>query len=97
MLTPLVKKRELSDFCNVLSVDDVKQYKPSPASYKYAHESLGVNCDEILLMSSNFWDITGASSYGFKTAWINRSKLPEDVLGIEPDYIYSNLKELLNI
>ena len=97
MLTPPVKKRELSDFCNVLSVDDVKQYKPSPAAYKYAHESLGVNCDEILFMSSNFWDITGASSYGFKTAWINRSKLPEDVLGIEPDYIYGNLKELLNI
>lgn len=57
MLTPLVKKRELSDFCNVLSVDDVKQYKPSPAAYKYAHESFGVNCDEILFMSSNFWDI----------------------------------------
>jgi 2-haloacid dehalogenase len=54
MLTPLVKIRELSDFCNVLSIDDVKQYKPSPAAYKYAHESLGVNCDEILFMSSNF-------------------------------------------
>lgn len=95
MLKPLVKNRRLDDFLEILSVDDVKQYKPAPAAYKYAHEKLGVNREEILFMSSNFWDITGAASYGFKTAWINRTKLPEDLLEIKPDYEFINLRELL--
>ncbi|KZE69317.1 haloacid dehalogenase [Fictibacillus phosphorivorans] len=95
MLQPLVKKRKLDGLLHVLSVDDIKQYKPSPAAYKYAHEELGVNRDEVLFMSSNFWDITGAASYGFKTAWINRAKLPLDLLGIKPDFEFRNLSELL--
>lgn len=95
MLKPLVKNRKLDRFLDVLSVDDVKHYKPAPAAYSYAHEMLGVNRDEILFMSSNFWDITGAASYGFKTAWINRAKLPMDLLCIKPDFEFSNLSELL--
>jgi 2-haloacid dehalogenase len=95
MLNPLIEKRELNHLLNVLSVDDVKQYKPAPAAYKYALEMLGVDRDEVLFMSSNFWDITGASSFGFKTAWINRAGLEIDELGIKPDYIYKDLKGLL--
>jgi 2-haloacid dehalogenase len=95
MLNPLIEKRELNPLLNVLSVDDVKQYKPAPAAYKYALETLGVDPHEVLFMSSNFWDITGASSFGFKTAWINRADLEIDELGIKPDYIYKDLKGLL--
>jgi 2-haloacid dehalogenase len=95
MLNPLIEKRELNHLLNVLSVDDVKQYKPAPAAYKYALETLGVEPHEVLFMSSNFWDITGASSFGFKTAWINRAELEIDELGIKPDYIYKDLKGLL--
>jgi 2-haloacid dehalogenase len=95
MLYPLVKKRELNKWLDVLSVDDVKQYKPTPAAYKYALETLGVNRHEILFMSSNFWDIAGAASFGFKTAWINRSELSLDELGVKPDYIYHDLKGIL--
>ncbi|MFD1357049.1 haloacid dehalogenase type II [Fictibacillus halophilus] len=95
MLNPLVEKRELNHLLKVLSVDDVKQYKPAPAAYKYALETLGVEPHEVLFMSSNFWDITGASSFGFKTAWINRTELKVDELGIKPDYIYKNLRGLL--
>ncbi|MBN3554760.1 haloacid dehalogenase type II [Fictibacillus nanhaiensis] len=96
MLEPLVKKRELTDVLDLLSIEDVKQYKPAPAAYQYAHHTLGINRDEILFMSSNFWDITGAATYGFKTAWINRGNLPLDVLGITPHYIFSSLLDLLN-
>ncbi|ANX11815.1 haloacid dehalogenase, type II [Fictibacillus arsenicus] len=95
MLNPLIEKRELNHLLNVLSVDDVKQYKPAPAAYKHALETLGVEPHEVLFMSSNFWDITGASSFGFKTAWINRAGHEIDELGIKPDYIYKDLKGLL--
>lgn len=97
MLNPLVEKRELNPLQKVLSVDDVKQYKPAPAAYQYVLETLGVEPHEVLLMSSNFWDITGASSFGFKTAWINRAELIMDELGIKPDYIFNNIKAITEI
>ncbi|MED1863077.1 haloacid dehalogenase type II [Fictibacillus nanhaiensis] len=96
MLEPLVKKRELTDVLDLLSIEDVKQYKPAPGAYQYAQEKLCVNRDEILFLSSNFWDITGAATFGFKTAWINRGSLPLDVLGVKPHYIFSSLNDLLN-
>ncbi|WP_231607456.1 haloacid dehalogenase type II [Fictibacillus sp. 18YEL24] len=96
MLKPLVKKRELTDVIDLLSIEDVQQYKPAPAAYQYAQETLAINREEILFMSSNYWDITGAAAYGFKTAWINRGNLPLDVLGIKPHYIFSSLKDLEN-
>ena len=42
-------------------------------------------------MSSNGWDITGAKSFGFKTAWINRNGLPVEELNLDPDRIYDDL------
>ncbi|MDR7071776.1 haloacid dehalogenase type II [Fictibacillus barbaricus] len=97
MLKPLVEKRELHDLLDILSVDDVKQYKPAAAAYQYALEKLEVERHELLFMSSNFWDITGASSFGFRTAWINRSNLEVDELGIQPDYIFEDLRGILNV
>ncbi|MGA4721245.1 haloacid dehalogenase type II [Fictibacillus nanhaiensis] len=96
MLQPLVKKRELTDVIDLLSIEDVEQYKPARAAYQYVQETLAVNREEILFMSSNFWDITGAAAYGFKTAWINRGSQPLDVLGITPHYIFTSLHDLLN-
>lgn len=95
MLKPLIEKRELTDVIDLLSIEDVKQYKPAPAAYQYAQETLAVNRDEILFMSSNYWDITGAATYGFKTAWINRGNQPMDVLGVTPHYIFASLNDLL--
>jgi 2-haloacid dehalogenase len=97
MLNPLVERRELNHLLYVLSVDDIKQYKPAPDAYKYAQETLGVERYEILFMSSNFWDITGAASFGFQTAWINRAELKMDELGIEPDYIFNHIKAITEI
>ncbi|ANC79309.1 hypothetical protein ABE65_006325 [Fictibacillus phosphorivorans] len=96
MLKPLVKKRELTNVIDLLSIEDIEQFKPAPAAYQYVHETLAVNREEVLFMSSNFWDITGAAAYGFKTAWVNRGNLPLDVLGIIPHYIFSSLRDLLN-
>ncbi|WP_137790064.1 haloacid dehalogenase type II [Bacillus sp. E(2018)] len=95
MLKPLVEKRELTDVIDLLSIEDVEQYKPAPAAYQYVQDALAVNREEILFMSSNFWDITGAATYGFKTAWINRGNQPLDVLGVTPHYIFASLNDLL--
>jgi len=96
MLDPLVQHAGFREFFNhILSIDEVKQYKPSPASYNYALELLGVKRSEVLFMSSNGWDISGAKNFGFQTAWINRKDLPVEELGLVPDYIFSDLTGLL--
>jgi 2-haloacid dehalogenase len=78
----------------ILSVDTIKVYKPKPEVYYLAVENLGVNKDEILFVSSNSWDVAGAKSFGFLTAWLKRIDKPFDKLEAEPDLIVSSLKEL---
>ncbi|MBD8014933.1 haloacid dehalogenase type II [Microbacterium sp. APC 3898] len=96
MLEPLIKNSVLSELIDeIISVDDIKQYKPTPASYSYALKVLGVERHEVLFMSSNEWDIAGAKSFGFQTAWINRDGMPLDKLGMEPDSIYRDLTGIL--
>ncbi len=96
MLDPLVKHAGLKELFNqVLSIDDIKQFKPTPASYQYALEKLGLESREVLFMSSNGWDVSGAKSFGFQTAWINRKGLPIEDLDLEPDYVFEDLNGLL--
>lgn len=96
MLNPLVKNAGLEElFDQVLSIDDVKQFKPTAASYQYALEQLGIERHEVLFMSSNGWDVSGAKSFGFQTAWINRKGMPVEELDLAPDYIFDDLNGLL--
>ncbi len=96
MLDPLIENSGLTElFDHVISIDEVKQYKPTPASYQYALDQLGIKAEEVLFMSSNGWDISGAKNFGFKTAWINRNNLPVEELNLAPDRIYSDLNGLL--
>ncbi|RAK18854.1 2-haloacid dehalogenase [Anoxybacillus vitaminiphilus] len=96
MLEPLVNHYEFGQwFHHVISVDDMKQFKPTPASYMLVLDRLKVNREDVLFISSNTWDIAGAKSFGFYTAWINRTGEIMDELGIWPDCIYSDLTEIL--
>ncbi|GGD11071.1 haloacid dehalogenase type II [Pontibacillus salipaludis] len=95
-LTPLLEHAGLTDYIDdVLSVDGIKQFKPSQDSYLYALDQLGVKREEVLFMSSNGWDISGAKNFGFQTAWINRNRLPVEELNLEPDKIYEDLNGIL--
>ncbi|MBT2572070.1 haloacid dehalogenase type II [Planococcus sp. ISL-110] len=96
MLDPLIENAGLADvFDQVLSIDEIKQFKPAPESYQYALEKLGLESREVLFMSSNGWDVSGAKNFGFQTAWINRKNLPVEELELEPDYIFTDLNGLL--
>jgi len=73
-------------FAHVLSVDAVAMYKPSPRVYEMASRALGVEPGEILFVSSNGWDVAGASSFGFRTCWCHRASAPAEELEATPDY-----------
>jgi 2-haloacid dehalogenase len=83
-----------SHFDHVLSVDAVRTYKPSPAVYALAPRALGVPADELLFVSSNAWDVAGAKAFGYRVAWCNRQRAPEEELGVRPDLVIAGLDEL---
>ena len=94
MLDPLVKNSGLK-FDAVLSVDELKIYKPAPEVYQLAVERLRVAKGQIGFVSSNCWDALGAKSFGLRVFWLNRSKAPVDRLGFQPDAIVGSLDEVL--
>lgn len=93
MLVPLVKNSGLP-LDAVISVDELKVYKPAPEVYALAVSKLNVPKERIGFVSSNCWDALGAKSYGFAVYWINRAGAPLDRLGFKPDGILSSLGDL---
>jgi 2-haloacid dehalogenase len=95
MLEPLVEASGLGRWItDVISVDQLKVYKPTPRVYQLAVDRLEVDPAQILFVSANGWDACGAKSFGFQVAWINRLGAPPDALGAAPDYIVKSLAEL---
>jgi 2-haloacid dehalogenase len=94
LLDPLVRRSGLR-FDAVLSVDELKIYKPAPQVYELAVKRLAVPKDRIGFVSSNCWDALGAKSYGFRVYWINRGGAPVDQLGFTPDEQVKSLDEIL--
>ena len=81
-------------FDAILSVDALKVFKPHPSVYQLAVDRLGVAAAEIGFVSSNFWDVSGAASFGFRTFWINRAGNVPDELGFRPVAVVSGLDQL---
>lgn len=95
MLAPLVAANGMAHFFrNIFSVDSLQMYKPRPEVYQHAATSLGIPKEAIGFVSSNYWDIAGATSFGFRTYWLNRSAAVADELGITPTAILPNLSSL---
>lgn len=94
MLEPLVRNSGLR-FDAVLSVDELKVYKPAPQVYDLAVRRLGTPKERIGFVSSNCWDALGAKSFGFRVYWINRGRAPLDRLGFTPDAEIHSLDEVL--
>ena len=85
MLQSVVTNNDLKAFfAHVLSVDEIGIYKPDALVYDLAASRLDLAPAEIGFVSSNGWDAFGATSYGFRVHWINRTGAPLDRLGTQP-------------
>src|ERR671932_706769 len=85
----------LSHLDGVISVDDLKTFKPDPEVYRYLALRLRSSPYEIWLVSSNTFDVLGAKSAGLKAAWIKRKPDAQlDPWGIEPDLVVTALEAL---
>lgn len=84
-------------FSEILSVDEVGIYKPSPRTYSLACREFALPPEQILFVSSNPWDVAGAKAFGFKVAWINRTSQPTERLGFPSDFIFTDLTGLAEV
>ena len=73
MLSALVKNSGLDAFLDAtISVDGARKFKPHPDCYALVEKVLGLKNDEVVFVSSNSFDVTGAKHFGFKVVWIRR-------------------------
>lgn len=56
----------------VLSIDEVRAWKPTPVVYEHALRSAGVAADRAALIAVHSWDLYGARQVGFTTGWCSR-------------------------
>ncbi|MFN2460441.1 MAG: haloacid dehalogenase type II [Candidatus Velthaea sp.] len=78
----------------VLSVEDAGAYKPDARVYRLATEHFGRAPRDIVFVSSNGWDATGAAAFGFRVAYCNRSHRPAETLGWPPETTIATLLEV---
>ena len=81
----------------VLSVDRVRQFKTTPTSYRLVQDQLGIAPAEVLFVSSNAWDVMGATWFGFVTLWVNRQGLPPEAIGPAPHHTGRDLRAVLAV
>lgn len=81
-------------FEEIVSVDDIRQFKTNPAAYALLHDALGLPLGEIALVSSNRWDAAGGSAFGMPAFWVNRTGQPDEYLDLAPVAVISSLMEL---
>ena len=57
----------------VVSVDDLRTFKPNPAVYSYLVERGGRSPEQTWLVTANAWDAIGAKAAGLRVAWLRRN------------------------
>lgn len=96
----LLKANDLLDFFDdIVSVDDIKVFKPSPKAYEYFCKYTNSKPKDSYLISSNSFDILGATNYKMGALWCQRDKenimdswLKTDILTVNK---ISKIKKLL--
>ena len=98
LLKGLVESNNIqSYFDNIISVEDVKIYKPDPKVYEMPIKKYNCKPENICFLSSNTWDVSGGGVFGYNAVWVNRFNKIFDKLGYNPQYIINNLNQLLEL
>ena len=93
-LDHLVANRIHYDFDRVISVDTFGAFKPHPSVYRGAARLLEYELNEIMMVSSNSFDVMGARMCGNRGAFVNRDALPYEDTPYEPDLKVRDFTEL---
>ncbi len=82
-------------FEGVVSADEVKTFKPSPAVYSHFLEKTKTAKTDSWLISSNPFDVIGAVTAGMRSVWVRRSpNAVFDPWGVKPSQTVNTLSDL---
>ena len=85
----------LSDyFEQLISVDEVRAFKPAPEPYRLAASKLGVDLEQVRLVAAHDWDVFGALRAGCRAAFIARGGRTYHPLYHKPDMIGPDLNQV---
>lgn len=92
----LVNAKIMDSFDGIVSVEDIKMFKPSPLVYEHFNKKTHSTKSDSWLISSNPFDVIGAISYGMRSVWVQRSSdTVFDPWGIEPTATIKDITELV--
>lgn len=95
MLDAAVSHASIGDLLDhILSVEEVGVFKTDPRVYQLVPDRLGVRPGEVCFVSSNGWDAYGASAFGFRVVWCNRTGQPPERMPGRPDAVIRDLSGL---
>ena len=98
LLNELVVSNQLKDiFDDIFSVEEAGIFKPDSKVYDLPINKYNIEKNEVLFLSANTWDVSGAGNYGYNAVWVNRNNNIFDKLDFEPNQQISNLSELLDL
>ena len=82
-------------FDDVFSVDDLRVYNTDERVYEMVTVKYRIFPEAVSFQSSNRFDVAGASAYGFRTVWINRTGQPDEYKDLPPAAVLKSLDGLL--
>ena len=98
LLNQLVKSNDLENiFDDIFSIEEVGIYKPDSKVYDIPIKKYRVQKSQILFLSANTWDVSGAGNYGYNSVWVNRNNNIFDNLDYKPKNEISGLNQLIDI
>ncbi len=86
-----------ADLDAVFSVDTIRVYKPRREVYALVTDAFRLAPAEVAFVSSNRWDVMGATAFGFRCVWVNRANMPEEYPEFAPVKVVRELSALATI
>jgi 2-haloacid dehalogenase len=98
MLQGAVETARIGDKLDaVFSVDAIRIYKPRPEVYALVTKAFALAPADVTFVSSNRWDVMGATAFGFRCVWVNRANVPEEYPEFAPVKVVRELSALATL
>ena len=79
---------------DVFSIEAVQTFKTAREAYAIVTDAYGIEPNEVAFHSSNRWDIAGATAFGFRCTWVNRTGQPDEYGDLAPERVVADLRGL---
>jgi 2-haloacid dehalogenase len=78
----------------VVSVEEVRRFKPDPATYRHVAQVMDLHVSRTMLISAHDWDVAGAMAAGASAAFVRRPGSIWSLPSETPEVIGADLREI---